>query len=44
MKPRLIAISGKLKGASFNLENDAIVIGRDKSADLQLAEGSVAPL
>ena len=42
MPPRLAAISGKLKGAIFNIEEDALVIGRETAANLCLADASVS--
>jgi two-component system, NtrC family, response regulator HydG len=42
MKPRLAAISGKLKGATFTIGEEAIVIGRDTSASLCIADPSVS--
>src|SRR4026207_1627394 len=40
--PRLAAISGKLKGAIFTLNEDALVIGRETAANLCLADASVS--
>jgi Nif-specific regulatory protein len=42
MLPRLAAISGKLKGAIFSLEEDALVIGRETAANVCLADGAVS--
>jgi Nif-specific regulatory protein len=42
MEPRLAAISGKLKGATFTVGEEAIVIGRDTQASLCLADPSVS--
>ena len=42
MPPRLAAISGKLKGAIFAINEDALVIGRETSANLCLADASVS--
>lgn len=40
--PRLAAISGKLKGAIFTLNEDALIIGRETAANLCLADASVS--
>lgn len=40
--PRLAAISGKLKGAIFTLNEDALVIGRETNANLCLADAAVS--
>src|SRR4026209_1889238 len=40
--PRLAAISGKLKGAIFTLNEDALVIGRETAANLCLADAAVS--
>lgn len=42
MTPRLAAVSGKLKGAVFALDEDALVIGRETAADLCIADASVS--
>jgi transcriptional regulator with GAF, ATPase, and Fis domain len=42
MSPRLAAISGKLKGAIFNISDDPLVIGRETAANLCIAEASVS--
>jgi len=42
MNPRLAAISGKLKGATFSVSDDAVVIGRDSAASLCIADASVS--
>ena len=42
MKPRLAAISGKLKGATYTIGEEAIVIGRDTSVSLCIADPSVS--
>src|SRR3982750_3915653 len=42
MEPRLAAISGKLKGAIFAIDEDAIVIGRETAANLCIADSSVS--
>lgn len=42
MSPRLAAISGKLKGAVFALDEDALIIGRETAANLCLADASVS--
>ncbi|MEO8434578.1 MAG: sigma 54-interacting transcriptional regulator [Pyrinomonadaceae bacterium] len=42
MKPRLVAISGKLTGATFNLAAEEVVLGRETSAAICIAEGSVS--
>lgn len=42
MPPRLAAISGKLKGAIFALNEEALVIGRETAANLCIADASVS--
>jgi two-component system, NtrC family, response regulator HydG len=42
MKPRLAAISGNLKGATFTLGDEGVVIGRDTTAGLCIADASVS--
>jgi Nif-specific regulatory protein len=42
MEPRLAAISGRLKGAIFNIKDAGTVIGRDTAAGLCIAESSVS--
>ena len=42
MPPRLAAISGKLKGAIFALNEDSLIIGRETAANLCLADASVS--
>ena len=42
MQPRLAAISGRLKGAVFNVSDDGTVIGRETSANLCIAESAVS--
>src|SRR5215213_3079845 len=42
MPPRLAAISGKLKGAIFAINEDALVIGRETTANLCIADASVS--
>jgi Nif-specific regulatory protein len=42
MPPRLAAISGKLKGAIFALNEASLVIGRETGADLCIADASVS--
>jgi len=42
MPPRLAAITGKLKGAIFTLDNDAFVIGRETAATVCLADAAVS--
>jgi len=42
MPPRLAAISGKLKGAIFALNEESLTIGRETSADLCIADASVS--
>ena len=42
MPPRLAAISGKLKGAIFALNEESLTIGRETGADLCIAEASVS--
>lgn len=42
MQPRLAAISGRLKGAVFNVSDEGAVIGRETSANLCIAESAVS--
>ena len=42
MPPRLAAISGKLKGAIFALNEETLVIGRETAANLCIADASVS--
>ncbi|MEP6570877.1 MAG: sigma 54-interacting transcriptional regulator, partial [Acidobacteriota bacterium] len=42
MNPRLTAISGRLKGSVFNIEDLPVVIGRETSATLCIADASVS--
>lgn len=42
MNPRLTAISGRLKGSVFNIEDSPVVIGRETSATLCIADASVS--
>jgi Nif-specific regulatory protein len=42
MNPRLTAISGRLKGSVFNIEDLPVVIGRETSATLCVADASVS--
>src|SRR5688572_16970155 len=42
MQPRLAAISGRLKGGVFNINDEGTVIGRETSATLCLAESAVS--
>ncbi len=42
MKPRLSAISGRLKGSVFTIEDLPVVIGRDTTATLCIADASVS--
>lgn len=42
MQPRLAAISGRLKGAIFNVIDGGTVIGRDTAASLCIADSSVS--
>src|SRR6267142_800068 len=42
MNPRLTAISGRLKGNVFTIEELPVVIGRDRSATLCLTDASVS--
>ncbi len=42
MPPRLAAISGKLKGGIFAVNEDALVIGRETAANLCIADASVS--
>lgn len=40
--PRLAAISGRLKGAVFTIDQDAFIIGRETAAHVCLADASVS--
>jgi len=40
--PRLAAISGRLKGAIFTIDQDALIIGRETAANVCLADASVS--
>ena len=42
MPPRLAAITGKLKGAIFTLDNEALVIGRETAANVCLPDAAVS--
>jgi len=42
MSPRLAAISGKLKGGIFAVDEEAMVIGRETAAHLCIADASVS--
>jgi len=42
MRPRLAAISGKLKGTIFSIDEDNFVIGRETAADVCIADASVS--
>ena len=42
MQPRLAAISGKLKGAIFTIDEGEIVIGRERAANVCIADASVS--
>ena len=42
MPPRLAAISGKLKGAIFALNEESLIIGRETAANLCIADASVS--
>src|SRR6185503_12738988 len=42
MPPRLAAISGKHKGAVFAINEDTLVIGRETSAHVSIADSSVS--
>ena len=42
MSPRLAAISGKLKGTTFTIDEDAFVIGRETLANICIADASVS--
>src|ERR1051325_7490082 len=42
MPPRLAAISGKLKGAIFAINEETLVIGRETAANLCIADASVS--
>jgi Nif-specific regulatory protein len=42
MQPRLAAISGKLKGAIFTIDEQATIIGRETAATVCIADASVS--
>src|SRR5918997_4183394 len=42
MPPRLAAISGKLKGAIFAINEETLVVGRETAANLCIADASVS--
>ncbi len=42
MNPRLTAISGRLKGNVFTIEDSPVVIGRDRTATLCIADASIS--
>ena len=42
MPPRLAAISGKLKGAIFAINEETLVVGRETAANLCMADASVS--
>src|SRR5947207_14930428 len=42
MNPRLTAISGRLKGNVFTIEDLPVVIGRDRTATLCIADASIS--
>ncbi|MGH9933367.1 MAG: sigma 54-interacting transcriptional regulator [Pyrinomonadaceae bacterium] len=42
MNPRLTAISGRLKGSVFTIEDSPVVIGRETTATLCIADASVS--
>src|SRR5262245_61174274 len=42
MPPRLAAISGKLKGAIFAINEETLIIGRETAANLCIADASVS--
>jgi len=42
MNPRLTAISGRLKGSVFSIETSPVVIGRETTATLCIADASVS--
>src|SRR5262249_35301793 len=42
MNPRLAAISGKLKGATFTFGDKTVIIGRDTNASICIADPSVS--
>jgi len=42
MNPRLTAISGRLKGNVFTIEDAPVVIGRDRTATLCIADASIS--
>jgi Nif-specific regulatory protein len=42
MQPRLAAISGRLKGGVFNINDEGTVMGRETSANLCIAESAIS--
>src|SRR5512144_2272207 len=42
MQPRLAAISGKLKGAIFTVDEEPMTLGRETAANLCIADTSVS--
>src|ERR1041384_1360192 len=42
MSARIAAISGKLKGAIFNLTDEPLIIGRETAANVCVADASVS--
>lgn len=42
MRPRLAAISGKLKGVIFTIDQETMIIGRETTANLCIADASVS--
>jgi Nif-specific regulatory protein len=42
MQPRLAAITGRLKGATFTVDEESLVIGRETAANLCIADASVS--
>jgi Nif-specific regulatory protein len=42
MNPRLTAIAGRLKGNVFTIEDSPVVIGRDRTATLCIADASIS--
>jgi transcriptional regulator with GAF, ATPase, and Fis domain len=42
MQPRLAAITGRLKGGTFTIDGESLVIGRETAANLCIADASVS--
>jgi pSer/pThr/pTyr-binding forkhead associated (FHA) protein len=42
MQPRLAAITGRLKGGTFTIDEASLVIGRETAANLCIADASVS--